>query len=258
MRTKLNLLWALALLFTFIQCDNSVKSTSEVEEEASAEMTKDNMLSDAEKEAGWMLLFDGENADQWKGYNKEGFPEKGWVVQDGQIKVLYSGTEEEGHGGDLITSDKFENFEFSVDFMLSDTANSGIFYRVIEEEGTPIWHNAPEYQLLDDAVYKEMGGVTDAQFTGANYDIHAPSGSFSNPVGEWNTAKIVINNNKVEHYLNGNMTVSYDIESNEWVELVNKSKFKSYEGYGRNAMGHLGLQDHGHTVSFKNIKVRKL
>jgi hypothetical protein len=103
-----------------------------------------------------------------------------------------SGTEEDGYGGDIITKDKFKDFEFEVEFNLSDTANSGILYLVREVEDTPIWHSAPEYQLLDDETYKvTYPELTDRQMTGANYDMHAQPKNFSNPIGEWNTARIV-------------------------------------------------------------------
>ena len=142
--------------------------------------------------------------------------------------------------------------------MLSDTSNSGILYLVNEEPGTPIWHNAPEFQLLDDQTYLDMGEVTPAQLTGGNYDLHAAPRNYMNPIGEWNTARIVKDGAHVEHWLNGNKVIEYDLWTPEWEALVAKSKFKDYAGYGRAESGPIGLQDHGHLVRFRNIKVREL
>ena len=143
--------------------------------------------------------------------------------------------------------------------MVSDTGNSGILYRVLEVEGAPIWHNAPEFQVLDNQTYIDMGGMDMTKhLTGDNYDLHVSKGDYSNPVGEWNTAKIIVNNNEVEHWLNGKQTVKYTLESPEWETLVKESKFAEYAQYGRTRKGHIGLQDHGHLVKFRNIKIRQL
>ena len=220
---------------------------------------QDNTLSAGEEAEGWMLLFDGESVDQWRGYSLKEFPLSGWEVSDGHIICHKSDGSEQGHGGSIITIERFKSFEFSVDFMLSDTSNSGIFYLVREFEDTPIWHNAPEFQLIDDETYfAEYGDWMDTHRTGDNYDLQAAPENYSNPIGEWNTAKIVKRGNKVEHWLNGNLCVSYEIGSISWMNQVKKSKFKDFPMYARADPGHIGLQDHGHEVRFKNIKVRRL
>jgi len=129
------------------------KTAEEVEEKTSEETSSNeeessNKLTDAEIAEGWILLFDGKTTDQWRGYNQETFPTKGWAVKDEVLMVSKSGTEEEGFGGDIITKKQFGNFELRLDFMVKDTSNSGILYLVREFEGQPIWHNAPEYQIL--------------------------------------------------------------------------------------------------------------
>ncbi len=216
-----------------------------------------NTLSETEKEAGWELLFDGKSTGKWRGYNKSAFPKKGWKVIDKTLVVKKSGSEESGYGGDIITKEKFENFELMIDFLLTDTANSGIFYMVNEVEDTPIWHNAPEYQILDDAIYATMG-VTNIHFTGANYDLHPAENDFKNNMGQWNTARIIVNNGHVEHWLNGNKVVAYDLWTPEWEALVKASKFSEYPDYGKTKNGHIGIQDHGQEVRFRNIKIRRL
>ena len=156
-----------------------------------------------------------------------------------------------------MTKTTYENFELKLEFLLSDTANSGIFYRVKEMADKPIWHNAPEYQILDNERYAEMG-IDSFHFTAANYDLNPAETDHTNPIGQWNHAHIIVNNNHVEHRLNGNLVVAYDLESPEWETLVAKSKFAEFPDFGRTKIGHLGLQDHGHLVQFRNLKVRLL
>ena len=113
-----------------------------------------NTLNTIEEKEGWILLFDGKTTDAWRGFDKKTFPEKGWEVRDENLVITYSGTEEEGSAGDIVTHDKFENFELRLEFMLTDSANSGIFYMVREFNNAPIWHHAPEYQILDNPTYE--------------------------------------------------------------------------------------------------------
>ena len=228
-------------------------------EEEQVEPTQHNTLTAAEQAAGWRLLFDGETTNGWRGYNKESFPEVGWEVADGNLIVLASDGEEEGNGGDIITDEQFDNFELSLEFKLSPVANSGILYRAVEIEGEPIWHGAPEYQVLDDTAYIEMNEMDmHKHLTGDNYDLHASVETASYPLGEWNHARIVVNGPHVEHWLNGVQTVAYELWTEEWEELVGASKFADYPEYGRATRGHIGLQDHGHTLRYRNIKVRPI
>ena len=251
------LLWIICIMLACQSTNGGEKDDSEVENKETTSEPTENTLSEQEKTEGWELLFDGITTSSWKGYNKGTFPDKGWKVANGMLKVLKSGTEEAGHGGDIVTVDKFENFELSLDFMLTDTANSGIFYMVLEDENAAIWQNAPEYQILDDETYATMGS-TNVHFTAANYDLHPAETNYKKPVGEWNNARIIKKDAHVEHWLNGNKVVEYELWSPEWEALVAASKFKDYPQYGRTKSGHIGLQDHGHEVKFRNIKIRKL
>lgn len=255
-------LFFFSLITFFFGCENNSKASSEVKDNNTntEKVVSANMLSEAEKEAGWKLLFDGKTTNGWRGYNHETFPTIGWKINEaGSLTVSKSGTEEAGFGGDIITVDKFENFELLVDFMVSDTGNSGIFYRVLESKDQAIWQNAPEYQVLDNQTYINMyGDDMKTHLTGDDYDLQAAPEDYSKPVGEWNTAKIVINNNKAEYWLNGKKTIDTVLESPEWEALVAKSKFKDYPQFGRTKKGHIGLQDHGHLVKFRNIKIREL
>jgi hypothetical protein len=249
----------LSFFCMMLACQNS----SDQQENTETENTKTisniapNTLSEEEETYGWELLFDGKLTENWKGYNQESFPSEGWKVADGMLIIEKSGTGEAGLGGSIVTKEKYENFELTIDFMLTDTANSGILYMVNEVEGSEIWHNAPEYQILDDARYAEMGS-TNIHFTAANYDMHPAETDFKKPMGEWNTARIIKNKEHVEHWLNGNKVLEYDLWTPEWEAKVKASKFKDYPGYGRTKNGQIGIQDHGYEVRFRNLKIRSI
>ncbi len=241
----------LMLVFAFSACQNTSSESSEERIESTEPESIHNHLTEAEKAEGWQLLFDGKTADKWRGYGKDSLPGKGWTVEEGMLKVQKG-------GGDLITKEQFGNFELKIDFALTDTANSGIFYLAIEKPEDAIWKFAPEYQLLDNQTYINMYGDMSKHLTGENYDLHEAKEDHTNPVGEWNTARILHNNGHVEHWLNGYQTVEYELGSEAWKYLVQNSKFVDYPEYGQAKVGHIGLQDHGHLVMFRNLKIRKL
>ena len=218
-----------------------------------------NMLTARERDQGWELLFDGESTQGWRGYNKAAFPDRGWEVQDGNLVVLASDGSEEGLGGDIVTTEIFDNFELSLEFLVTPGANSGILYRIIEKPGAEMWENAPEFQVLDDSAYIAMGTMDmHKHLTGDNYDLHASVASASKPLGEWNHARILVDGGHVEHWLNGQKTVEYELWSAEWDSLVANSKFSEFAEYGQARSGPIGIQDHGHLVKYRNIKVRRL
>ena len=219
-----------------------------------------NTLTETEQAAGWQLLFDGETTAGWRGYNREEFPDTGWAVIDGALVVGATATDPDiAIGGDIVTTESFTDFDLKFDFMLSEVANSGVLYRVIEEEGAEIWHNAPEYQVLDDSAYIEMGTMDmNTHLTGDNYDLHASGGTTLHGPGEWNSGRIRVANNHVEHWLNGTRTVEYELGSPEWEALVAASKFAPFPQYGRAASGPIGLQDHGRNVFYRSVKILPL
>ena len=217
-----------------------------------------NSLTEQEKAEGWQLLFDGQGTKGWKGYTKNAFPEKGWEIKDGTLTVLQSGPNSTA-GGDIITEKQYENFDLKFEFKLTPGANSGVLYRVKEVPNEESWHSAPEYQVIDNQAWEKKGDLDmKTHRTGDNYDLHAAPADYMKPVGEWNEGRIVVNNGKVEHWLNGQKAIEYDVNSQKWKDEVKKSKFASYKEYGANKKGHIGIQDHGATVYYRNIKIKEL
>ena len=206
-----------------------------------------NTLTQAERDAGWELLFDGRSLDGWRGYNMDALP-GGWAVVDGTLSRT-------GTGGDIITDRSFGDFELSLEWRLEEGGNSGVFYRAAEGEEW-VYHSAPEMQVLDDDVHPD--GRNPLTSAGSNYGLHAAPRGVVRPVGEWNEARIVVQGTHVEHWLNGTRVVEYELRSPEWEALVAASKFNQWPAYGRADRGHIGLQDHGDPVWYRNIKVREI
>jgi len=209
--------------------------------------TNQNSLTDAEKAAGWRLLFDGKTTTGWRNYGKPTISD-GWVVQDGALTRV-------GAGGDIITSDEFKNFELSIDWKIEPGGNSGIFYRAADDTDEIYW-NAVEMQVLDDA--KHPDGQSPVTSAGAAYDLYPAPPGHVHPGGEWNTARLIVNGNHVEHWLNGVKLLEYELGSRDWDSKVAGSKFKPHPRFGKNSQGHIGLQDHGNVVAYRNIKIRVL
>lgn len=200
-------------------------------------------------EAGkWTVLFDGTSTEHWRAYRGESFPNGGWKVEDGVLTSIGSGDRV-----DIITRDDFTNFELELEWRVEARGNSGIFYRVNEEAKT-IWHAAPEVQILDDG----SSGNT-VQSAGSLYDLVAPSEQKRlRPVGEFNKTRLIVRGSQVEHWLNGEKIASYDLDDADLKEKIKKSKFGKYDDFGRTETGPIGLQHHGDTVGFRNIRIRQL
>jgi hypothetical protein len=208
----------------------------------------DNTLTAAEKAAGWKLLFDGKTTTGWHAYQKKDVP-AGWTVTNGELTRT-------GQGGDLVSNDQYADFELAIDWKIAPKGNSGIFYRGLETEER-IYYTAPEYQVLDNDRHPDAKNGPD-RFAGANYDLIAPSKNVCHPAGQWNSTRILVRGAHVEHWLNGEKVVEYEFWTPEWKTLVANNKFKQWPSYGMAKAGHIGIQDHGDTVAFKNIKIRIL
>jgi Domain of Unknown Function (DUF1080) len=210
-----------------------------------------NTLTNEERAEGWKLLFDGTTATGWRGYKKDVAPE-GWKVVDGTITLDGSKV------GDLITVDEYENFDFAFEWRISKNGNSGVFYLVQEKpELKNTYNSGPEYQVLDNEGHPDAKNGPD-RFAGANYALQAPTKSATRPVGDWNQSRIVKNGAHVEHWLNGEKVVEYELWTDAWKAQVAKSKFAAMPAYATAKKGHLALQDHGNPVSFRSLKIKVL
>jgi hypothetical protein len=218
-----------------------------------------NSLSKEEMKDGTILLFDGKTTDMWRSYGKQTFP-AGWVIEDSAIKCLGSGKGEAGQGGDIITKEKFGNFELTLEWKISEGGNSGIFYLAQEIEGDPIWKSSPEMQVLDNAKHPDSKmGVDGNRQAGSLYDLIPAKPQNAKPAGEWNTVKIMVYKGTVVHYQNGAQVLEYHLWTDDWKKMCANSKFKDYTNFVNTAVeGYIGLQDHGDDVWYRNIKIKKL
>lgn len=227
-----------------------------------------NTLTDAEKAAGWRLLWDGKTTEGWRSAKADTFPAQGWEIADGVLTVLASDGGESAAGGDIITKERFSRFELLVDFKVTPGANSGIKYLVqpnispIDQvTGQPTAVGSAiglEFQILDDALHPDAKRGRNGNRTVASlYDL-IPALSHKQPsmIDDWNTARIVVTDRRVEHWLNGQKVVAYDRGSAEFRDAVAASKYKDIPNFGRWADGHILLQEHGDKVSFRNLKIR--
>jgi 3-keto-disaccharide hydrolase len=209
-----------------------------------------NRLTDSEKAAGWKLLFDGKTTQGWRGYKKPGFPEKGWKVEDSILKKIAG-----ERGGDIITDERFDDFELTWEWRIGAKGNNGLKYLVSEDRSSAPGH---EYQMIDDKGNPDAANGA-KRLTASFYDVLPPSSdSLPKPAGEWNLSRIVVQGNHVEHWLNGKKVLEYELDSNAVKTAIGNSKFKSVSGFGTKIKGHIMLTDHGDECWFRNIKIRQL
>ncbi len=209
-----------------------------------------NSLTKEETAGGWKLLFDGKTPTGWQSLNGGEFPAKGWTVQEGTLHHSQA-----GGGGDIISTAQFTSFELIWDWKISHAGNSGVKYNL----PNPARNVGFEYQILDDANHPDgiRGGALHQ--TAGLYDLIPPAADKKvNPVGEWNTSRLLVDGNHVEHWVNGVKTVSFDIGGPEILAAIAKSKYKAVPGFGAKIKSPILLQDHGDEVSFRNLKVREL
>lgn len=214
-----------------------------------------NSLTDEERAAGWRLLFDGRTTQGWRAYKGESVPSC-WKIEDG---VLLSRPQEGDSRGDIITVEQFADFELVWQWRMSPGGNSGLIYRATEEYAQ-VWQSGPEYQILDNQ--RHLDGLNPLASAGACYAVFAPARDATRPVGQWNESRIVARGNHVEHWLNGEKLLEYDIGTPRWIAHVKTSKFYltayGQGSWGKATRGHIGLQDYGGAIGFRGIKIRLL
>lgn len=212
-----------------------------------------NQLTSEEKREGFKLLFDGKTLKGWRTY-KEEKPRDQWKVEDGAITLTSGG------GGDLITVDQYGDFDFRCEWKIAEQGNSGIMWRSTEEHQYP-WVSGPEYQILDSFAkpgHKYTHETNKGNIAGSFYDIIPGKEEWSKPVGEWNETRIVVKGSKITLYLNGTVTADVDTQTDEFKELLAKSKFNGWEHFNKSPKGHIVFQDHGDKVAFRTIRIKKL
>ncbi len=229
------------------------------------------------KENDWIVLFDGTSTEGWRAYNGDALP-PGWIAKDGALTFdTELGLEQDYKGGkDIIYgAEEFDNFELYVEWKIPEGGNSGIFYHLKEGYKSPP-EVSPEYQLIDDENYARIHDLTEynkslgytenpnelkpLQQTASDYAMHPADSKVKvlNPVGSWNSTKIVFTPEKVEHWLNGKKVLSFVPWSEEWYEKKNSDKWKNSVDYGKFKTGYIGFQDHSSPIWFRNIKIKKL
>lgn len=244
---KMNYLTIVLLVFI------SVGNTAIGQTKNSVDNGLDNSLTKQEVKEGWKLLWDGKTTTGWRGFKTSAFPETGWEIKDG-ILTVNPYLDKAKSGGDIFTIETYKNFELTVDFLFTPGANSGIKYFIDGKSNVGC-----EYQILDDKLHPDAKkGINGNRTLAGLYDLITPKSKIDNGPDKWNTAKIIINGNHVEHWLNGQLTVSYERGDAAWKALVATSKFKEKANYGEAVEGHILIQDHKNKVSFKNFKIRIL
>ena len=211
----------------------------------------------------WIYPFSDENSSNWKAYNGDSLPKK-WIITNNSLTfdTEFKLEREYTKGTDIIFSkEEFEDFELHIEWKLPKGGNSGIFYHLKEgfEETSEV---APEYQLLDDEGWEELNKdkLKPWQKAGADYAMYSPNTDVKilNPSGKWNSTKIIFTEEKVEYWLNEQKILSFIPWSEDWYKRKNNGKWKDSKFYGKYKKGYIGLQDHNSSISFRNMKIRKL
>lgn len=195
-------------------------------------------------------LFNGQSLTGWRSFRN--LPNNSWEVVDGTLHCKPFSDSVENFRSDLITEAQYRNFELTFEFKLASQSNSGVMFRV-SEDYDQTYATGPEYQLIDDVGYP--GTLAEENKTAGNYAMHVPENKNLKPVGEWNEGKIIVQENNVEHWLNGTRVVAYELNSPDWIARRDASKWKDFPAYGTIEKGHIALQDHGNEVWFRNIAI---
>lgn len=200
----------------------------------------------------WEVLFDGTALEHWRGFRRDD-PPAAWSAQDGLL--AFTPIQDGAQRGDLLTRDIYGDFELRLEWRVAEGGNSGIMYRVTEDERAT-WLTGPEMQVLDDD--RHADGQIPSHRAGALYDLVVPPAGITRPVGEWNEVRIVVRGDRIQQWLNGHLTADVEIGSDDWRERIAASKFADVPSFASARQGHIVLQDHGDPVWYRNIRVRRL
>ena len=201
----------------------------------------------------WQVLFDGTSTQHWRGFKRDSFPEQGWEIADGTLHKIAGVS-----GGDIITVQQYDSFEFAWQWKVAQGANSGVMFHVAEADDLgATFFTGPEYQILEDTHHRD--GDNPKTSTASLYALIACNDQKTlAPVGEWNSSRILVDGNHVEHWLNGAKVVEYELGSGELNAMIADSKFKQWPRFAQEGRGHIALQDHGDDVWFRNMRIREI
>lgn len=205
----------------------------------------------------WITLFDGSSTDAWRLYNGNDFPAQGWRIEGDNLVLRPQANGQ--RTGDIVTKAIFRDFELRLEWMVEEGGNSGILYHILEQPTQAIYWSGLEMQILDDVNHPDSFlGVNGNRQAGTLYDLLPIEPKTVRPFGEWNEARIISEGPFVEHWLNGQRVLQYERWTVEWFAMLRASKFREHNEFGAMQQGHIGLQDHGDVVKFRNIKIREL
>jgi hypothetical protein len=205
-------------------------------------------------------MFDGKTTSGWRGYNTTTFPDSGWVADSGMLRCIASGMGEAGgKGGDILYDKKFKDFNLKLEWKISTGGNSGIFYFVQEIPGEQSWKSGCEMQVLDNIGHLDAKlGKNGNRQAGSLYDLIPAVPQNAKPVGEWNTAEVMVYQGTVVHFQNGEQVLEYHIGTPDWDKMLKASKFKEFPEFGKYKEGYILFQDHGNDVWYRNIKIKAM
>jgi hypothetical protein len=197
----------------------------------------------------WQRLLNDDAGRFWRAYRQADLP-AGWQMVDGALTRV-------AQAGDIVSREEFQDFELELEWQISAGGNSGVFFHVVEDSAlSAVYLSGPEMQVLDNAGHAD--GRNPLTSAGSNFALHAPARDVTLPVGQWNRARLVVDGSHVEHWLNGEKIVEYELWSEDWKQRVQASKFKDMPRYGQARRGHIALQDHGDRVAYRNIRIRRI
>jgi len=247
MQRLLTTLAVSAVLLSFASPSFSAEAAEKKPKEPKNKEEKKEKGSKKEK---FEILFDGKSTDKWRGYKRQDFPAKAWTIEEGVLK-----TNPKADPVDIVTKAKYDNFDLQFEWKVTPGANSGVMFHA-NEDFDEAWNTGPEYQVVDDE--KHADGKNPKTSAAALYALIAPKGKELKPAGEWNEGRILVQGKHVEHYLNGQKVVEYDLGSPELEALIAKSKFASMPKFAKLDTGYIVLQHHHDEVAYRNVKVRRL
>jgi hypothetical protein len=215
-----------------------------------------NLSVYAQTDHNWHYLFDGKGINELRGYKMDTFPDA-WKVEDGALVAQTNVP-----NVDLVSKDTYTNFDLTLEWAMTKAGNSGIFYNVQEnsahESGngnSPNWLDNFEFQLLDDIDFNDHEPRRSA---GSLYDLITPVNKYLKPVGEYNTARLLVDHGHVEQWVNGVKVVEYELGSRELNDLIAKSKYRNNPNFAKSTSGHIMFQHHGQRVMLRNIRIKQL